>query len=128
MLAGNNIRFKTYPQDKIDESFTQFQIEHRKESYPLEVSGGELQRASLAIANFGTPGFLILDEPTANMDAELATDVMDQLYKIHKHLKITLLITTHDINLVRDGTRVIELKDGKIFSDGQAITVEEEIT
>lgn len=128
MLAGNSIRFRTYPQDEIDESFTQFQIEHRKESYPLEVSGGELQRASLAIANFGTPGFLILDEPTANMDAELAADVMDQLYKIHKQLKITLLITTHDINLVRDGTRVIELKDGKIFNDGQAITVEEEIT
>ncbi len=127
MLSGNNIILKKYPQDKIEETFTKFQIDHRKNSYPLEVSGGELQRASLAIANFGTPGFLILDEPTANMDAELADNVMDQLYKIHEELKITLLITTHDINLVRDGTRVIELKDGKIFNDGKAITVEEEI-
>ena len=68
-----------------------------------------------------------MDEPTANMDAELADNVMDQLYKIHEQLKLTLLITTHDINLVRDGTRVIELKDGKIFNDGKAITIEEEI-
>ena len=127
MLSGDNILQKNYPQDKIDETFTKFQINHRKDSFPLEVSGGELQRASLAIANFGSPGFLILDEPTANMDAELADNVMDQLYKIHEQLKLTLLITTHDINLVRDGTRVIELKDGKIFNDGKAITIEEEI-
>jgi putative ABC transport system ATP-binding protein len=128
ILSRNNLQFRKFPQEKIEEAFTEFQIEHRKDSYPLEVSGGELQRASLAIANFGTPGFLILDEPTANMDAELAANVMDQLYKIHKQLNITLLITTHDINLVRDGTRVIELRDGKIFNDGQAITIEEEIT
>ncbi len=127
MLSGNNILLKKYPQEDIDDTFTKFQIEHRKNSYPLEVSGGELQRASLAIANFGTPGFLILDEPTANMDSDLAANVMEQLYNAHKQLKITLLITTHDINLVRDGTRVIELKDGKIFNDGKAITVEEEI-
>ncbi len=127
MLSGNHLQFKKFPRDKIDNAFTEFQIEHRKDSYPLEVSGGELQRASLAIANFGSPGFLILDEPTANMDAELAANVMDQLYKIHKQLGITLLITTHDINLVRDGTRVIELRDGKIFNDGQAVTIEEEI-
>ncbi|MCK5297817.1 MAG: lipoprotein-releasing ABC transporter ATP-binding protein LolD, partial [Candidatus Heimdallarchaeota archaeon] len=84
-----------------------------------------LQRASLAIAKYGEPRILLLDEPTANMDGELAENVMEQLYQIHQQLESTLIITTHDINLVRDGTRVIELKDGKISRDGIATSVKE---
>ncbi|MHA1435412.1 MAG: hypothetical protein ACTSO7_16340, partial [Candidatus Heimdallarchaeota archaeon] len=69
---------------------------------------------------FNAPKMLILDEPTANMDSELAEEVMTQLYNIHKQLPVTLIITTHDINLVRDGIRVVQLKDGKIEKDGIA--------
>ena len=79
----------------------------------------------MAIAKYGEPGILLLDEPTANMDGELAENVMEQLYQIHRQLGSTLIITTHDINLVRDGTRVIELKDGKISRDGLATSMEE---
>ena len=60
-----------------------FEIIHRKNSFPLEISGGELQRASLAIANYNSPCILILDEPTANMDAELAEQVMNHIYELH---------------------------------------------
>ena len=122
---GKTILLEKYPKKELEDIFRMFEITHRKESYPLEISGGELQRASLAIAEFGNPGLLILDEPTANMDAELAESVMNQLYDIQNKLKITLLITTHDINLVRDGTRVIELKDGKVDSDGLAFAIED---
>jgi len=125
LLDGKNVNLKKLPAEEIDSILNMFQIKHRQESFPLEISGGELQRASLAIAKFGEPKILILDEPTANMDAELAENVMDQLYDIHKKLGITLLITTHDINLVKDGTRVIELEDGKIKQDGLAYTVNE---
>jgi len=125
IYAGKNILLEKFPQNKIDDIFNMFTIDHRKDSYPLEISGGELQRASLAVAEFGTPGILILDEPTANMDSELSEKVMDQLYNLHQQLKISLLITTHDINLVRNGTRVIELKDGKVDKDGLALAKEE---
>ncbi len=125
ILAGKTIQVNNYPENEITNIFNQFQITHRKNSFPLEISGGELQRASLAIAQFGSPRILILDEPTANMDSELADTVMDQLYELHRNFKVTLLITTHDINLVRDGTRVIDLKDGKINKDGLALSVEE---
>ncbi|NHJ87670.1 MAG: ATP-binding cassette domain-containing protein [Asgard group archaeon] len=124
ILSGKNINYKLFPQNEIKAIFDAFQIEHRKESYPLEISGGELQRASLAIAKYGSPGLYILDEPTANMDSELADQVINQLYKIHKQLNNTLLITTHDRTLVKDGTRVIELKDGTISSDGLAYSEE----
>jgi len=126
MLTGNSIAIKKYPEERLKDIFDMFQIEHRKNAYPLEISGGELQRASLAIAGFGNPNLLILDEPTANMDSELAEQVMDQLYILHQQLDLTLLITTHDINLVRDGTRVVELMDGKVSSDGIAYSYEED--
>ncbi len=125
LLSNDFINLKKYPQTEIDNILEMFQITHRQESFPLEISGGELQRASLAIAKYGEPGILLLDEPTANMDGELADMVMEQLYQIHQKLGSTLIITTHDISLVRDGYRVIELKDGKISRDGLALTVEE---
>ena len=125
LLSGDFVFLKKYPQTEIDDILEMFQITHRQESYPLEISGGELQRASLAIAKYGEPRILLLDEPTANMDGELAENVMEQLYQIHQQLGSTLIITTHDINLVRDGTRVIELKDGKISRDGIATSVKE---
>ncbi|NHJ39419.1 MAG: ATP-binding cassette domain-containing protein, partial [Asgard group archaeon] len=121
---GNKIDIQKYPKDSLFSIFNEFQIDHRKESYPLEISGGELQRASLAVAQFKKPKVLILDEPTANMDSELADLVIDQLYNLHEQLKTTILITTHDISLVKDGTRVIELKDGKVNQDGLAYSIE----
>jgi ABC-type lipoprotein export system ATPase subunit len=127
LFSGKSVDIQKYPEDTISDIFNMFQIDHRKESYPLEISGGELQRASLAIAQFTSPKVLILDEPTANMDSELAEGVIDQLYDLHEKLKTTIIITTHDINLVKDGTRVIELMDGKIHRDGLSFSIETEL-
>lgn len=124
LFSGKSVNIQKYPEDNLSNIFNMFQIDHRRESYPLEISGGELQRASLAIAQFTSPKVLILDEPTANMDSELADAVIDQLYQLHEQLKTTILITTHDITLVKDGTRVIELKDGKVNRDGLAYSIE----
>ncbi|NHJ48543.1 MAG: ATP-binding cassette domain-containing protein [Asgard group archaeon] len=125
ILSKKFLSLKKFPENEINDHFNMFEIEHRQDSFPLEISGGELQRASLAIAKYGQPRILILDEPTANMDSELANNVMEQLFQLHQQLGITMLITTHDINLVRDGSRVIELLDGKINKDGLAYVVEE---
>jgi ABC-type glutathione transport system ATPase component len=126
IFTGKGIALPKYPEENILDIFNMFQLVHRKQSYPLEISGGELQRASLAVAQFNTPKVLILDEPTANMDSELADEVIGQLYQLHAQLNTTIIITTHDINLVRDGTRVVELIDGKINRDGIAKLIEKE--
>ncbi|MCF2144489.1 MAG: ATP-binding cassette domain-containing protein [Candidatus Heimdallarchaeota archaeon] len=99
-----------------------FNIIHRRNSFPLEISGGELQRASLAIASSGFPPIIILDEPTANFDSELAEQAMQEIYRIHESSNITFIIATHDISLIKDGIRAIELKDGRINQDGIVIT------
>ena len=120
ILSGENIHLDNLSEENFKEALSTFQIDHKQNSYPLEVSGGELQRASLAVAQFNTPRLLVLDEPTANMDADLAEEVMKRLFKIHEKLQATLIITTHDINLVRNGIRVVKLRDGFIDKDGLA--------
>ncbi|MHA1555925.1 MAG: ABC transporter ATP-binding protein [Candidatus Heimdallarchaeota archaeon] len=105
-----------------DEYLKKFKIEHRRNHFPLEISGGELQRATLAIANYNNPSIVILDEPTANFDSELAMQAIDEIYKTHKETDTTIVIATHDISLIRDGFRAVELKDGQIARDGITYT------
>ncbi|NHJ05090.1 MAG: ATP-binding cassette domain-containing protein [Candidatus Heimdallarchaeota archaeon] len=120
VLKNRNITLVDSLQAKIDKIFSDLEISHRKEAFPLDISGGELQRASLAITEYDAAPILILDEPTANMDSELAEKVMKKIFLNHKKLASTLIITTHDINLIQDHARAIELKDGQIAQDGIA--------
>ncbi len=120
ILSGKSIR--NLGEKKIENQLERFKIIHRKNSYPLEVSGGELQRASIAIAVNICPNIILLDEPTANMDTELANETMQKIYNIHKTTDVTVLIATHDISLVKDGYRALLLEDGKIKQDGIVIT------
>ncbi len=99
-----------------------FQIAHKQNNYPMEISGGELQRAMLAMANNGTPKILVLDEPTANLDSELVEQTADQIYKMNKETAQTTIIATHNITMIREKTRAIELVDGKIVKDGLVVT------
>jgi len=105
-------------EENLTQLFADYQIEHRLSSYPLEISGGELQRAALAIANYKSPQIIILDEPTANLDSELAQIVIEQVFEFHKKVGATILIATHDINIIHEGNRIVELVDGKINRDG----------
>ncbi|MBN1328604.1 MAG: ATP-binding cassette domain-containing protein [Candidatus Heimdallarchaeota archaeon] len=105
-----------------DQYLKKFQIEHRRNHFPLEISGGELQRAILAIATSNYPPIVILDEPTANFDSELAKQAIGEIYKIFKTTETTIIIATHDISIIRDGIRVVELADGHIVRDGIAYT------
>ncbi|MHA1630611.1 MAG: ABC transporter ATP-binding protein [Candidatus Heimdallarchaeota archaeon] len=114
--------FKQKSTPTISDTFTEllelFQIVHRRKSFPSEISAGELQRASLAVSFYKTPKILFLDEPTANLDSDLAKFVMENLFRLHREQKLTILLSTHDINLIQKGMRVIELVDGTIFRDG----------
>jgi cell division transport system ATP-binding protein len=86
----------------------------REKSNPIQLSGGEQQRLAIARAVVNRPALLIADEPTANLDAESATLILDVLVGFNQ-VGVTILIATHDERLVqRYGQRVLRLEQGSI--------------
>jgi putative ABC transport system ATP-binding protein len=85
--------------------------------HPDELSGGQRQRVSIARALVNNPGIILADEPTANLDSETGTIIMNELQSLNRRSEITFLVSTHNPDLIRYATRVIKLKDGQLVSD-----------
>ncbi len=86
----------------------------KEKSLPLELSTGEQQRVGIARAVVGKPKLLIADEPTGNLDPELALDIM-QLFKRFNDVGVTVVIATHDLHLIdRFGARRIGFREGRV--------------
>lgn len=90
-------------------------LQDRLDHYPSELSGGEQQRIAVIRAIINEPSVLLADEPTGNLDSKNGRIVMDLLHHIHEEGK-TVIMVTHDKLLAEEGTRSIELFDGKIVN------------
>lgn len=91
----------------------------RGDHYPVQLSGGEQQRISLARAFSNTPAILFADEPTGNLDGETSEKVIKLLFDLNREAGTTLVIVTHDMDLAARADRIIRLKSGVIISDEQ---------
>ncbi len=92
-------------------------LEDKADSLPEKISGGEQQRVAVARALVNNPSMIIADEPTGNLDQELALDIMSLLEEIN-NLGTTILVVTHAHDLVeRFKKRVIALDEGLVVSD-----------
>lgn len=89
----------------------------RSHHYPVQLSGGEQQRVSLARAFSNTPALLFADEPTGNLDAETSEKIIKLLFDLNKDAGTTLVIVTHDPELAARTSRVIKMKGGLIIAD-----------
>ncbi|MEY4358213.1 MAG: hypothetical protein RL469_1539 [Pseudomonadota bacterium] len=86
----------------------------REKSLPVELSIGEQQRVGIARAVVGKPAILVADEPTGNLDHDLARDVM-RLFKRFQEVGVTVLIASHDETLVREfAQREIHVQSGQV--------------
>ncbi len=85
--------------------------------YPAQLSGGQQQRVAVARAIVSQPKLVLADEPTANLDSETATQLMDLLLELNEHHNVTFLIATHDERVMRYAARLIRMQDGKIIAD-----------
>ena len=85
----------------------------RKKHLPSQLSGGQQQRAAIARALAGEPRFLLADEPTGNLDSEMAESVMELLEEINEE-GTTIIMVTHEPNLARRAQRNIFLRDGQL--------------
>ncbi|UJG43831.1 MAG: ATP-binding cassette domain-containing protein [Candidatus Heimdallarchaeum endolithica] len=92
-------------------------IDHRLNQYPPELSAGEKQRAALAVALSRHTPVIFADEPTANLDSRLARNIISMLMETARVYNTTIMMSTHDLSLVRPGFRLIRLQDGKIIED-----------
>lgn len=89
-------------------------------SFPNELSGGEQQRVCIARAIVNDPKLLICDEPTGNLDANTSKEIMDVIDSINKNLGTTIIMATHDLDIVRRmKKRVLVLDSGVLSKDYQ---------
>ena len=90
---------------------------HKAKNYPTELSGGEQQRVAMARALVNNPRLIIADEPTGNVDPEMAREIMELLNQINQN-GTTVIVVTHDNNLVNEfNKRVIHIEKGRVVSD-----------
>ncbi len=81
------------------------------------MSGGQQQRTAIARSLINQPKLILADEPTGNLDSETTEQVYELLREIHKTYNTTFVIITHDRRIAEKTDRIIEIKDGRIFSD-----------
>ena len=84
---------------------------------PAELSGGQQQRVAIARALANNPKFLLLDEPTGNIDSKTASEVIALIKKLNVEHNVSIIMVTHDQHLAREATRIVQMFDGEISSD-----------
>lgn len=89
-------------------------VMHRR---PSALSGGQQQRVAVARALAAGPRLVLADEPTANLDSENATALLDIMHRLSHEEKTTFIFSTHDPRVMDRAERIITLQDGKIVND-----------
>ena len=94
---------------------------HRVSHYPGQLSGGEQQRVAIARALAAGAQVILADEPTGNLDPETGQKIMELLFALQRERGTTLLLVTHDHDLVKRCDRVVEVRDGRISPAEQRV-------
>lgn len=89
-------------------------LSHRLNHKPKELSGGEMQRAAIARALINRPRVLLADEPTGNLDTANGQHVMKLLRDLNQQEGLTIVMVTHNLDLVHETDRVVRITDGRI--------------
>ena len=98
---------------RIEANLERVGLSSRMKHLPSQLSGGQQQRVAIARALATDPRFLLADEPTGNLDSEMAQGVMSLLEDINKQ-GTTIIMVTHDAELAQRASRTIQVKDGRV--------------
>lgn len=94
-------------------------IDSRLNHLPCELSGGQQQRVAIARALIAEPNVIFADEPTGNLDSKSGGEVMEMLQTIHKEMRKTLVIITHDNRVAKMADRRFSIVDGALTEVGK---------
>ncbi len=108
------IRGGSRPQHRADELLTAVGLAGRRNHYPRQISGGEAQRAAIALALVNQPALLLGDEVTGELDSGLAEEVMALLRTIQRERGMAMLVVTHNLALAALADRRLEIVDGQV--------------
>ena len=89
-------------------------LSNKKQNLPSQLSGGQRQRVAIARSLAVNPPVILADEPTGNLDTKTGNYILDFLNELHAREGKTIIIVTHDVELVRYATRVVYIRDGEI--------------
>jgi len=92
-------------------------LKERMNHKPAELSGGEQQRVAIARALANDPRFLLMDEPTGNIDSKTANEVMGLIKRLNDDKAVTIIMVTHDQRLAGQAKRTVQMFDGLIIQD-----------
>lgn len=106
---GKNERRK-----RAEELLTSVGLKERMDHKPAELSGGERQRVAIARALANNPEFLLMDEPTGNIDSKTARELISLVKQLNENAGVTIIIITHDENLANQAKRIVRMLDGSV--------------
>lgn len=92
-------------------------LKDRMNHKPAELSGGQQQRVAIARALANNPRFLLMDEPTGNIDSKTAREIINLVKELNDEKGVTIIMVTHDQHLAREAKRMVQMFDGVITSD-----------
>jgi len=92
-------------------------LKERMKHKPAELSGGERQRVAIARALANNPGFLLMDEPTGNIDSKTAKEIIGLVKRLNEDEGVTIIMITHDQQLASQATRIVKMLDGSIIKE-----------
>ncbi|MCL2303807.1 MAG: ABC transporter ATP-binding protein [Planctomycetaceae bacterium] len=89
-------------------------LSHRLTHKPNELSGGEMQRAAIARALISEPQILLADEPTGNLDAKSAREILQLIRELNQKRNLTIVMVTHDLSIAQKADRMVTIYDGQV--------------
>jgi putative ABC transport system ATP-binding protein len=115
-LSIQNINYKEID-ERVNKVAQELDIVDVLNKYPYQMSGGQKQRVASARAIITNPKLILADEPTGALDSKSSKMLLDKFEILNKQLNATILMVTHDAFTASYASRVIFIKDGKIFNE-----------
>ena len=103
--------------ERVREVLKEVGLEGLENRYPRQLSGGQQQRVAIARAIVSEPALVLADEPTANVDSDTGKSLLDLMRRLNETKGVTFFFSTHEEAVMKRARRLLQIRDGVIFSD-----------